>query len=175
VTTNPGADLPAGDLPATDPPAGDHAPPPGPTHACVRCGVPIPLADALCAACNPARLKQPAASQAHGTVFLGIALAVVVMAVALTVLVGGVGPFRATLRSVAPDGDGLLLTLAVENLGSREGRASCRVWDPTYPGNPPAETYVRTPDVPAGYGLVFEQRVEGLGGTERTLALDCSR
>jgi len=148
---------------------------PAPTHACVRCGAQIPLADAMCAACNPAGLKQPAASQAHGTVFLGIGLAVVAMAVALTVFVGGVGPFRATLRSAVPDGDGLLLTVAVENLGSRAGRASCRVWDPTYPGNPPVETYVRTPEVPAGYGLVFEQRVSGLGAAERSLAVDCSR
>lgn len=146
-----------------------------PTHPCVRCGTPIPLADALCASCNPARLKQPAASQAHGTVFLAVGLAVVGLAVALTVFVGGVGPFRAAVRSVAPDGNGLVLTIAVENLGSRDGRASCRVWDPTYPGNPPVETYIRTPEVPAGYGLVFEQRVEGLGATERTLAVDCSR
>lgn len=159
----------------TTPPGAARSAAPEPTHACVRCGAPVPLADALCRACNPARLKQPAASQAHGTVFLGIGLAVVAMAVALTVLVGGVGPFRATLRNVVPDGDGLRLTVAVENLGSRAGRASCRVWDPTYPGNPPVETYVRTPEVPAGHDLVFEQRVTGLGAVERSLAVDCSR
>jgi hypothetical protein len=145
------------------------------THACVRCGAPVPLTDALCAACNPAGLEPPAASQAHGTVFLGIGLAVVGLAVALTFFVGGVGPFQSVLRSATPDGSGLLLTIAVENLGSRDGQASCRIWDPTYPGNPPVETYIRTPEVPAGYGLVFEQRVNGLGATERTLAVDCSR
>ncbi len=144
-------------------------------HGCVRCGAPVPLTDALCGTCNPAGLRQPAASQAHGTVFLGIALAVVALGVALTVFVGGVGPFRATLRQAVPDGDGLVITVAVENLGSRTGRASCRVWDPTYPGNPPVETYVRTPEVPAGDGLVFEQRVTGLGPTGRSLAVDCSR
>ncbi|HSW43256.1 MAG TPA: hypothetical protein VLM76_12170 [Patescibacteria group bacterium] len=157
-------------IPGPEPPTA-----PEPTHACVRCGAAIPLSDAMCGTCNPARLKQPAASQAHGTVFLGIALAVVALGVALTVLVGGVGPFRAAIRSAVPDGDGLLLTVAVENLGSRAGRASCRVWDPTYLGNPPVETYVRTPEVPAGYGLVFEQRVTGLGAGERPLAVDCSR
>ena len=100
--------------------------------------------------CNPARLEQPAASQAHGTVFLGIAVAVVGMAVAATFLVGGVGPFRATLDRAAPDGDGLVLTLAIQNSGSRGGRATCRVWDPTYLGNPPVETYVTTPEIGAG-------------------------
>ena len=158
-----------------DPDAADSPAIPALTHACVRCGAAIPLTDALCAACNPAGLEQPAASQAHGTVFLGIALAVVALGVALTVFVGGVGPFRATLRDTVPDGDGLVLTVAVENLGSRDGRASCRVWDPTYPGDPPVETYIRTPEVPAGYGLVFEQRVTGLGTTERPLSVDCSR
>jgi hypothetical protein len=29
--------------------------------------------------------------------------------IALTVFVGGVGPFRATLRDTVPDGDGLVL------------------------------------------------------------------
>ena len=161
--------------PAPDPDGPDQPAAPAPTHACVRCGAAIPLTDALCATCNPAGLEQPAASQAHGTVFLGIALAVVALGVALTVFVGGVGPFRAALRDTVPDGDGLVITVAVENLGSRAGRASCRVWDPTYPGNPPVETYIRTPEVPAGYGLVFEQRVTGLGATERSLAVDCSR
>ncbi len=161
--------------PAAGPPAADHAAALARTHACIRCGAAIPLADALCATCNPARLKQPAASQAHGTVFLGIALAVVALAAAATVLVGGVGPFRAALRSVAPDGDGLRLTVSVENLGARAGHASCRVWDPTYPGSPPVETWIRTPEVPARSSLVFDQRVTGLGAAARPLTVDCSR
>ena len=165
MTTTPGTDSEG----AVDPAASTL------THACLRCGAQIPLTDALCAACNPAGLEQPASSQAHGTVFLGIGLAVVGLALALTFFVGGVGPFRAALRETKPDGDGLVLTVAVENLGSRDGRASCRIWDPTYPGNPPVETWIRTPAVPAGYGLVFEQRVRGLGATVRPLSVDCSR
>jgi hypothetical protein len=146
-----------------------------PTHRCVRCGAEISVADALCRTCNPAGLKQPAASQAHGTVFLGIVLAVVGMAAAATFLVGGIGPFRATVQGAAPDGDGLVLTLAVENTGSRAGQASCRVWDPTYLGNPPIETYVRTPEIAARSSLVFDQRVTGLGGAVRPLAASCTR
>jgi ribosomal protein L40E len=146
-----------------------------PTHHCIRCGADVPLADSMCRACNPAGLRQPAATQAHGTVLLGIALAVVGLAVAATLLVGGVGPFRATLQRAVPDGDGLVLTLAVENRGSRAGAASCRVWDPAVLGNPPVETYVRTPEVAAGRPLVFDQRVRGLGTAVRPLAVDCDR
>jgi hypothetical protein len=133
------------------------------------------VADALCRSCNPGGLKQPAASQAHGTVFLGIALAVVAMAVVASLLVGGVGPFTATVRDVVPDGGGLVLSLEVENGGSRAGNASCRVWDPTYLGNPPVETFVRSPEIAAGQSLAFEQRVTALGTAERPLAVTCSR
>ena len=149
---------------------------PEPTHQCVRCGATIPITDALCRACNPARLKQPAASQAHGTAFLGIAVrAIVGLAVLAAFLVGGVGPFTARLDRVAPAADGLVLTLAVRNDGSRAGKATCRVWDPTYLANPPVETYVRTPEIPGGQEIVFDQQVGGLGPAVRPLAVDCAR
>ncbi len=152
------------------------APPaPVPTHRCVRCGAEISVADALCRTCNPGGLKQPAASQAHGTVFLGIAVAVVVMAVVASFLVGGVGPFAAVVLGATPDGSGLVVRLEVTNEGSRAGTATCRVWDPTYLGNPPIETFVRSPEIPAGEALTFEQRVEALGAAERPLAASCTR
>ncbi len=125
--------------------------------------------------CNPARLKQPAASQAHGTVFLGIAVVVIAMAVAATMLVGGVGPFSAKLAAIDPAGGGLLLTLEVTNAGSRAGAATCRVWDPAYVGNPPVETFIRSPEIDAGQALVFEQQVAGLGTAARAFAVECSR
>lgn len=150
-------------------------PAPVPTHRCVRCGAEISVADALCRACNPAGLKQPAASQAHGTVFLGIALAVVGMTLAATFLVGGVGPFRAAVLGSTADGTGLVVRLEVTNEGSRAGVATCRVWDPTYLGNPPVETFVRTPEIAPGATLAFEQRVNALGASERPLAATCTR
>jgi hypothetical protein len=148
---------------------------PAPTHGCIRCGAPIPLEDALCAACNPAGLEQPAASQAHGTVFAGIALGVVAMLVGATVLIGGVGPFTGRLTAAAPAGDGLALTLDVTNAGRRDGPATCRIWDATYLGDPPIETFVRTPSIPAGETLTFEQHVADLGTQARALSVDCSR
>jgi ribosomal protein L40E len=48
----------------------------GPTHGCVRCGARIPLAESMCERCNPLGLRAPAASQVHGTVFVGIVAAV---------------------------------------------------------------------------------------------------
>src|SRR5665811_1417583 len=106
----------------------DRSAAPAPTHGCIRCGAPIPLAEALCAACNPGGLEQPAASQAHGTVFAGIALAVVAMLVGATLLIGGVGPFTGRLTTASPVGGGLMLTLEVTNARRRAGSGIRRTW-----------------------------------------------
>ena len=97
------------------------------------------------------------------------------MLVAATVLVGGVGPFDGRLVSATPTGGGVVLTLAVANAGRRDGQATCRVWDPAYLGNPPIETYVRTPTITAGETLTFTQRVVDLGTEPRAFGVDCSR
>lgn len=107
--------------------------------------------------------------------FAGIALAVVAMLVGATVLVGGVGPFTGQVSTASAADSGLLLTLTVRNAGRRDGPATCRVWDPAYLGTPPVETYVRTPQVPAGATLTFSQRVVELGTETRAFAVDCSR
>jgi hypothetical protein len=133
------------------------------------------VADALCPACNPGGLAQPAASQAHGTVFLGVAGAVLALAVVASFFVGGVGPFDVAVRGVTAEGSGLLVRLEVTNHGSRAGHATCRVWDPAKLGNPPAETFIRSPEVSAGQTVAFEQHVTRLGEAERALAASCSR
>ena len=149
--------------------------PAAPTHACLRCGAPISLADALCQACNPAGLEQPAASQAHGTVFGGIALAVAAMVVAGFVFLGGVGPFSAMVAAAAPSDAGLRLTLSVENQGTRDGAATCRVWDPSWFGTPARETFVRTPTIAAGTSITFDQVVHALGTRAGSFAVECTR
>ena len=50
------------------------------SQPCVRCGAPVPLDVALCDTCNPLGLAQPSASQAHGTVVLGIGAAALLLA-----------------------------------------------------------------------------------------------
>src|SRR6266508_5372188 len=86
-----------------------------PTHACVRCGRPVPLDIARCDECNPLGLSQPATSQVHGTVFVAIVLAVVVLAVAGRVALSGVGPFSGQVTAVEAAPPGLVVTLSVRN------------------------------------------------------------
>src|SRR5436190_14553963 len=88
------------------------------THGCVRCGAPVALDVAMCDRCNPLGLKQPAASQAHGTVFLGIAAAVVGLALLGRMAIAGVGPFSGRVVSVLPDPPNLVVTLSATSQGS---------------------------------------------------------
>jgi hypothetical protein len=92
-----------------------------PTHGCVRCGRRVPVSVALCEACNPLGLSQPAASQAHGTVFLAIGLAVIGLALLGRLALAGVGPFEGSVVAVEPAPGGLAVTLSVTNEGSRAG------------------------------------------------------
>ena len=78
-------------MPTTPTPAAAPAPS-EPMHGCVRCGARIPISESMCERCNPLGLKAPAASQAHGTAILGVAVAVVILAVVARLAVAGVGP-----------------------------------------------------------------------------------
>jgi hypothetical protein len=143
-------------------------------HPCVRCGTPIPLADGMCERCNPLGLRQPASSQAHGTVFVGIVIAVFVLAVLGKVALAGIGPFDGTVAGVAPSPPNLMVTLTVTNRGSREGATTCRVFDVTDPGISSDSAYLLSPQIPAGATISFSKLVTTLGGTMKQLGTDCT-
>jgi hypothetical protein len=144
-----------------------------PTHPCVRCGAPIALEDGMCDACNPLGLAQPAASQAHGTVFLAIGAAIVGLALIANFAVAGIGPFSANVSAVVPDPLGLKVTFNVTNDGSRPGSTTCRIFDPSL-GLGPETAYVQTPRIDAGATIALDQVVTGLGTAPRSLTVKCS-
>ncbi len=145
----------------------------GPEHGCVRCGARIPLSESMCERCNPLGLKAPAASQAHGTVFLGIIAAVAIMAVVAFLAVRGVGPFSAAIADVQPDPAGLRVTISISNDGAAAGRTTCRIGDPEIRGIGPETAYVQSPMVEGGATVEFEAVVVSLGTTPRPLTVDC--
>jgi predicted nucleic acid-binding Zn ribbon protein len=110
----------------------------GPTHGCVRCGAPVPLDIALCERCNPLGLSQPASTQAHGTVFLAVALSVVGLALLGRFALSGIGPFSGSIAGVVAAPPGLAITLSVTNEGSSAGSTTCRVFDPADSGLGPS-------------------------------------
>jgi hypothetical protein len=144
-----------------------------PTHGCVRCGRPIPVSVALCELCNPLGLSQPAASQAHGTVFLAVGLAVVGLALLGRLALAGIGPFSGSVVAVAPTAGGLAVTLEVRNEGSRAGATTCRIYDPSVPGIGPESAQVLSPRIEPGQTVTFTKTIAGLGSTVRPLAAEC--
>jgi predicted nucleic acid-binding Zn ribbon protein len=151
-----------------DPPAAAE-----PTHGCVRCGARIPISDGMCERCNPLGLKDTAASQAHGTVFLGIGLAVVLMAVVARLAISGVGPFTGAVTAVTAAPAGLQVTISVTNDGSKAGSTTCRIDDPDLPGIGPEAVFVQSPVVDPGATVRFDTLVAGFGTETRPLHVDC--
>ena len=144
------------------------------THPCVRCGAPVPLSVAMCERCNPLGLKQPASSQAHGTVFLGIGLAVIALAILGRVALAGVGPFSATIGGVVSDPPNLQVTLTVTNEGTKSGATTCRVFDPTVSGIGPESDFIQSPQIGAGATVSFSKEITTLGARVRPLGVDCT-
>jgi predicted nucleic acid-binding Zn ribbon protein len=144
-----------------------------PLHGCVRCGARIPVSQAMCEQCNPLGLKEPAPSQAHATVFIGIIAGVVLLAVAARLVFSGVGPFEGGITNVAAGDAGLEVTLTVTNAGSGASSTTCRITDPSKPGIGPETAYVTSPIIQPGATLSFDTVVTSLGTTVKPLDADC--
>ena len=144
-----------------------------PLHGCVRCGAKIPVSQAMCERCNPLGLKEPAPSQAHATVFIGIIAAVVLLAVVAKLLAASVGPFQGSITGVAAAPAGLRLSLTVTNTGSSAGSTTCRISDPSIRGIGPETAFVSSPIVQPGETLSFEAVVASLGTTVKPLSAEC--
>ena len=148
-------------------------PVPEPLHGCVRCGARIPVSQAMCEQCNPLGLKEPAPSQAHATVFIGIIAAVVLLAVAARLVFSGVGPFEGGITAIVPADNGLRVTLTVTNAGSNASSTTCRITDPSLPGIGPETAYVTSPIIQPGATVTFDTVVPGVGTTVKPLNADC--
>jgi hypothetical protein len=148
-------------------------PTPAQTHGCVRCGAECPIDVALCEDCNPLGLQQPAATQVHGTVFLAIGVAVVILAVLGRVALNGIGPFAAQVDGVKATSTGLTVTLAVTNEGKGTGATTCRVFDTQNPALGPTDAFVTTPRIAAGGTALVQMTVTSLGTTVRPLGVTC--
>ena len=148
--------------------------PSGLTHACARCGEPVPLDVGLCERCNPLGLRDSSSSQVHGIAIAGVIGAVVLLAIAGKFLLAGVGPFESVITGAVPDGSGMVITLSVTNLGESAGQTTCRVTDPKdRTGN--LGSFILSPAIDSGETVEFSQRVTELGGEPRQLRVECSQ
>lgn len=143
-----------------------------PTHGCVRCGAPVAAGVGLCERCNPLGLRDAAASQAHGTAFIAVALGIVILAVVARLAVSGIGPFPASVGSVTPVASGMAINLTVTNEGASTGQTTCRIFDPADQGGGPS-AFVLSPRIGPGETIEFTSTIAEFGGTPRAFLVEC--
>jgi hypothetical protein len=143
------------------------------THGCARCGAPTTIDRGLCEECNPLGLKDVASSQVHGTVFVGVLAAIMLLAVFARLAVSGVGPFPAGVTSVLPSGEGLEVSLTVTNSGTAAGQTTCRLSDPSRRGVG-RTAIMLSPRIEPGESVTFSRQVTDFGATPLQLAVECS-
>lgn len=143
-----------------------------PTHPCARCGAPVGPGIGLCERCNPLGLRDSAASQAHGTAFIGVVVAVVALALVARLAFAGAGPFPASVDAVVPAGEGLSVTLTVMNEGSATGQTTCRLTDPTDRGIS-TSAILLSPRIEAGERATFTGTVTEFGSVALPLQVEC--
>lgn len=141
-------------------------------QACVRCGAPVSLQTALCERCNPLGLAQPASSQAHGTVFLGIGAAVLLLASLAGSASRGVGPFTASMS--APDSvpGGLAVAITVTNTGATAGSATCQITTSEI-GSAGLSEIISTPRIEPGATTTVDRQLKSFGSDPIPLTIRC--
>jgi hypothetical protein len=112
-----------------------------------------------------------AAGQVHGSVFVAVLGAVVILAVLARVSIAGIGPFPASVDRVEPATGGLAVTLTVTNQGEA-GQTTCRVGLAGDPGVGTA-AFVTSPRIEAKQTRTFTTVVSALGTEPRDLVVAC--
>jgi hypothetical protein len=108
----------------------------------------------------------------HGTVFVVVALAIVLLLVVARLSIAGSGPFPATVSAVTPTADGLAVTITVSNDGTDSGQTTCRIVDVADRGVSHS-AIVLSPRIDAGQTVSFATVVTEFGPGPRDLAVTC--
>ena len=143
-----------------------------PTHPCARCGAPVAPGVGLCEDCNPLGLRDVASGQVHGSVFIAVTGAIILLAVVARLSVAGIGPFPAWIDSVTPTGGGLAVTMTVTNQGEAAGQTSCRI-DKVDDRGTGRAAFVSSPRLGAGETRTFSTVVTELGSEPAELEISC--
>jgi hypothetical protein len=120
-------------------------------------------------------MATPSASQYHGTIVVAIVAGVVIMAIAASLAMRGIGPFRGeALRWGSDPPDGVVVEVQVANEGTREGRAKCQLTARDGAGRIVRTRPTVSPAVPAGATITFYERLPGLATFPASVEATCS-
>jgi hypothetical protein len=150
-------------------------PDPRPLRNCYKCGRQIGPDETICEVCNRAGMATPSATQYHGTIVVAIVAGVVIMALAASFALRGIGPFHAEVVSWSSDPpDGVLVQVLVSNQGTGTGRAKCQLV-----ARDAADFVLRnrssiSPPIPGGETITFADRIPGLPVEPASVAVSCT-
>ncbi|MGH2444612.1 MAG: hypothetical protein ACRDGD_01010 [Candidatus Limnocylindria bacterium] len=130
---------------------------------CIKCGAEVGFEETLCRSCNRAGMLTPSATQYHATVAAAIVIGVVVLAVAASLSLRGVGPYAATVSGVAPgEPQGYAISYAVTNEGTNPGRAKCLIVTLGASGERLRTANTLTTQIPGGDTVSLTETIPGL-------------
>jgi len=142
---------------------------------CYKCGREIGPDESICAVCNRAGMATPSASQYHGTIVVAIVAGVALLALAASLAMRGVGPFRADdVRFQFSEQGSVFATARVTNQGSKTGRAKCQLTarDATG-GTLGSSTSTVSREVSAGGSVLVSGQIPGVGTQPATVTVSC--
>ena len=146
-----------------------------PPRHCYKCGREVGPDETICEVCNRAGMATPSATQYHGTIVVAIVAGVVIMAIAASLSLRGIGPFTGEALGWSPDPpDGVVVEVRVTNDGSKAGRAKCQLT-----ARDAGERVLRvrstvSPQVPGGATITFEERIPGLVSEPASIGVTCT-
>jgi predicted nucleic acid-binding Zn ribbon protein len=147
---------------------------PRPRRHCYKCGREIGPDQTICEICNRAGMATPSATQYHGTIVAAIVAGVVLMAIAASLALRGIGPFRGEVLSWSGDPpDGVLVQVEVTNQGSQTGRAKCQLIARDAAGLVLRTRSTISPQVPPGGTITFADRIPGLPVPPASVVVSC--
>jgi hypothetical protein len=147
---------------------------PRPPRNCYKCGRQIGPDETICDVCNRAGMATPSATQYHGTIVVAIVAGVVIMAIAASLSLRGIGPFRGeAMRWGSDPPDGVVVEVQVTNEGTRAGRAKCQLTARDAAGNVLRTRSSISPQVPAGGTITFTDRIPGLPAAPDSVGVSC--
>lgn len=141
---------------------------------CIKCGREIGPDETICEVCNQAGMATPSASQYHATMVVAIVIGVILLAVAASVAMTGVGPFTADAVDVRTASAGVEVTVTVTNDGSKQGRAKCQLIALDRNGRSLDSHPTVSPPVPAGERITFDVTLARLNAVPAQITVKCS-
>ena len=148
---------------------------PRPLRNCYKCGRQIGPDETICEICNRAGMATPSATQYHGTIVVAIVAGVVIMAIAASLALRGIGPFHGeALRWASDPPDAVVVELEVTNQGTREGRAKCQLTARDASNLVLRIRATISPPVRGGSTVTFTERIPGLAQAPASIAVSCA-